>query len=175
MILAGFAGIGKTTFCERMEHAIDFGCMPYKYGNFQEIIEESGNGEEIKARPDLVLNPKWPDNYCDALIERNKNQPEEYIVVPSDYFVLWQLAQREIPYLLCYSVENAKEEYQRRFLERGNRKDFLEVFIGSWDYWMALLRHDTHGIPVELEELEFLTDVKDKIDGIVQAYGNIGT
>ena len=36
-IIAEFAGIGKTTFCERNKNVIDFISIPFKYKNFMEI------------------------------------------------------------------------------------------------------------------------------------------
>ena len=42
----------------------------------------------------------------------------------------------KFPYILCYPERNAKDEYERRYKERGNTTDFLNVFIGYWDIFL---------------------------------------
>ena len=43
MIIAAYAGVGKTTFCEQnSQNAIDVICMPFKYSNFYEDSKNIG-------------------------------------------------------------------------------------------------------------------------------------
>ncbi len=64
MIIAGFAGIGKTTFAKTHKNAIDLHIMPYKYSNLNEINKKYSD-EGIKAAPELVLNADWRYEYYD--------------------------------------------------------------------------------------------------------------
>jgi len=55
MIIAAFPSVGKTFFCNHIEGAKDFVCMPYKYflqGKVNDFIE----GEKAKADPNHDLN-----------------------------------------------------------------------------------------------------------------------
>ena len=51
MIIAAFAGVGKTYFCNHVKDTKDFVCMPYKY-----FLPEINNGcmeeEKIKTEKD---------------------------------------------------------------------------------------------------------------------------
>lgn len=37
MIVAGYSGVGKTTFAKTHQNVIDLHVMPYKYSNLSEI------------------------------------------------------------------------------------------------------------------------------------------
>ncbi|HHU17130.1 MAG TPA: hypothetical protein GXZ70_02725 [Clostridiales bacterium] len=166
MIIAGFSGIGKTFFCNHVEGAKDFVCMPYKY-----LLPEIGSGEieheKLKADLSLEMNPEYPNNYINAILENMDKY--KYLVIPSDSRVLAGLKDKHVPYILCFPEQKAKEEYRKRYLQRGNTEEFLDIFIGGWDYFMNSLRQDTYGARIVLDKGEYLLDVKEKIDEIIQA------
>jgi hypothetical protein len=161
MIIAAFAGVGKTYFCNRVQGAKDLVVMPYKY-----ILPETGGsdieGEKMKADFSLEMNPGFPDNYIEALL---KNADIfEYLLIPSDWRVLAGLRHYKVPYILCYPEPGAKDEYRKRYLQRGNSEDFMDIFIGMWDRFISDLQKDTYGKHIVLTEQEYLLDVKEKID-----------
>lgn len=164
MIIAGFAGVGKTTFCNANKNAIDFAVMPFKYENLEEISKEH-QGENIKAHPDLRLKTDWRYDYYDALIKTQERYPDEIIVIPTDLEIIDWLDSDDIPYTLVYPSWAAENEYKRRYIERGNSQDFVDLFIGNWDYWMDELtsRADVHSIRLKSEQ--FLSDVIHVSDG----------
>ena len=67
MIIAGFAGIGKTTFCTNNSVAIDFECMPFKYRFDDNTPYEK---ESVKANPDLDFNPMWQYEYANKIEDK---------------------------------------------------------------------------------------------------------
>ena len=81
------------------------------------------------------------------------------MLIPSDRFVLTILRIKNIPYILCFPERSAKYEYLRRYLQRGNTKDFTDVFIGRWDKFIDGLEKDEYGHRVVLKAGEFLSDV----------------
>jgi hypothetical protein len=164
MIIAAFDGVGKTYFCNHVEDAKDFDCMPYKY-LLPETDSDSLEGEKAKANFDLEMNPKYPENYIHAILE-NKDSCE-YLVIPSDYRVLAGLAFQNVPYILCFPTNSAKEEYLKRFRQRGNTEDFIDIFIGGWDDFMVALRKDRYGVKVILDKNEYLLDAKERIDKFI--------
>ena len=164
MIIAGFAGVGKTTFCNANKNAIDFVVMPFKYENLEEISKEY-QGESIKAHPDLILKRDWRYDYYDALIKTQERYPDEIIVIPTDPEIMDWLDQDDIPYILVYPHWAGENEYKRRYIERGNSQDFIDLFIGNWDYWMEELtsRADVHSKKLTSEQ--YLSDVIDVSNG----------
>lgn len=163
MVIAAFAGTGKTFFCNNVQNAKDFVCMPYKY--FLPKTERNAvEDEQMKADLSLEMNPMYPDNYIKAIIDNIDKF--EYLVIPSDSWVLKGLENNKVSYILCYPTVNAKEEYEQRYLSRGNTEDFISIFIGHWDAFMKTLRANNYGIHIEMNKQEYLLDIKKKIDEI---------
>jgi len=65
MIIAAYAGTGKTTLAKTWPHRfVDFVCMPYKY-----LLEQNNNcAESCKANPNNIMRDEWPYNYVMAWI-----------------------------------------------------------------------------------------------------------
>jgi hypothetical protein len=164
VIIAAFAGAGKTYFCKRVDSAKDFVCMPYKYF-LPKTDPGSTENEKLKGNFDLEMNPEYPRNYINAILE-NKDR-YKYLVIPSDYRVLAGLEAGNVPYILCFPEKSAKDEYRKRFLERGNTEEFIDIFIGGWDSFIDALQKDCYGARVVLTEDEYLLDVKEQIDEII--------
>lgn len=164
MIIAAFSGVGKTYFCKNVEGAKDFVCMPYKYF-LPETEDNKVEDEKVKADFSLEMNPEYPTNYINAIMENIDKY--KYLVIPSDSRVLEGLKDKHIPYILCFPLHKAKEEYRKRYLQRGNTEEFINIFIGGWDNFMKSLQHDTYGTKIILTEDEYLLDVKERIDKII--------
>lgn len=165
MVIAAFAGTGKSYFAENVAEAKDFPVMPYKYINLEKDGSSKKEAEKSKADPSHDLNPEWPDNYICAVA--NQCHDYRYFIIPSDKSVLRGLQLLQIPYILIYPEQEAREEYRERFVNRGNTEDFLKIFIDGWDRWMKILRCDSYGWCLELSSEKHLTDIKDDIDRII--------
>ena len=50
---------------------------------------------------------------------------------------------RWIPYTLIYPEKNLKDEYEKRYRNRGNTEDFLDIFIGQWEFRIEELEQKT--------------------------------
>ena len=155
MIIAAFAGTGKTTMAKlHPQTTIDLVCMPYKYE-----LEPDGNFEDesCKASLDNIMRIEWPYNYVNAIKQIYKN--DKHILIPTDLYVLMLLQKEKIPYLICYPERSAKEIYRRRFLERGNTEDFINIFIGRWDEFISSFEKDNYGRHIVLQSDQFLNDI----------------
>ena len=160
MIIAGFAGVGKTTFCEaNQDKVIDFICMPYKYRNFNEVAKELDEDESIKANNRLEYICGWQKDYFEAIKECEMDVPEKCILIPTESRVLEMLYDENIPYLMVYPDASLKEEYRRRYVERGDSENFLHIFVDNWEMWMELLRHCPGYRRIVLKSGEYLSDV----------------
>jgi len=154
-IVSAFAGVGKTTLAAKHPSAFnDLTLGAYKYVIESEV---SADSERAKACPDTEMNLDWPNNYIAAIKEVLKS--EKTILIPSDRLVLMLLQFEEVPYYLCYPQRKLKEEYQKRYIARGNSDHFLEVFIGGWDLFMDSLESDSYGKHIVLKEGQFLSDI----------------
>lgn len=112
-VIAAFTGTGKTYFCSKHIGALDLVCMPFKYENLPlEFIPE-----RCKADPENAISMDWLFNYVEEIICQLPRY--RYVVIPSDNLVCSLLREEGIPYYLCYPDRSLKEEYRKRFLERG--------------------------------------------------------
>ena len=156
MIIAAYAGTGKTTFAKLYPEAIiDFVSMPYKY----ELDDEDKRGEAGKANPDNIMRDDWPFNYISAI--KQALDSDKILLIPSEFLVLDILKGEKIPYVLCYPQRDAKEIYRKRFLDRGNTEEFIEIFIDRWDEFIEGLERDSYGQHIVLKPDQFLSDVID--------------
>lgn len=163
MIVAGFAGVGKTYFCENTKNAIDFVIMPFKYANFYQVSESLAEGEEIKAHEDLEFVVGWEEYYHFALMDVYRKFPQEIIVIPTVRSVLEMLKKDNIPVTIVYPDVSAKEEYARRYKERGNSEAFFKVFLERWEQWIETLDKFEAEHKIKLQSFEYLSDVIPKI------------
>ncbi|MCM1048536.1 MAG: hypothetical protein NC433_08930 [Clostridiales bacterium] len=159
MIIAAYAGVGKTEFCKRnQEKAIDLVCMPFKYENFYEVSNELGEGEDIKAHGNLVLRKQWELFYYWIVKYLEHYCPEKYIVIPTVFRIMDLLESDMIPFTVVYPDISLKEEYEKRYKERGNSESFLDVFVGGWDSMLSGL--EKYGKKnIVLSAGQFLADV----------------
>jgi hypothetical protein len=155
-IIAAYAGTGKTTYATlNPETAIDLVCMPHKY----HLEQDNNYCEACKADPNNIMRDDWPFNYVSAIKQSLGNG--KIILIPTDWLVLGLLREEKLPYILCYPEKNAKEVYRKRFLDRGNTAEFIEIFIGRWDEFIVSLERDSYGQHIVLKQNQFLSDVID--------------
>jgi hypothetical protein len=159
MIIAAYAGTGKTTLASMYpEKYIDFVLMPYKY----ELEPDGDCGEAGKANPDNILQYDWPYNYVNAIL--GAMQERKHLLIPTDLQTLALLCMKNIPYVLCYPQQDAKEIYRRRFLQRGNNEHFIDIFIGHWDNFVSMFEQDAFGHHLALRPDEYLCDAISRIE-----------
>ena len=127
--------------------------MPYKYY----LDPESDSGEAEKASFENLMREDWPWNYVEAIKVALKEY--ETILIPSDTGVLKMLETEGLTYILCYPDRDEKDEYEQRFIARGNSENFLSIFIGGWDRFMDALEKDTYGKHIVLRERQYLSDI----------------
>lgn len=164
MIIAAYAGTGKTYFSKQIYDSVDYVCMPYKY-YLPDGLVSFEEAEAIKADLGLELREEWPENYIKAVI--NQYNEKRYVIIPPIASVLKALRVEEIPYILCYPEKTAKSEYERRYLERGNTINFLDVFIGGWDSFIDSMEKDPGKYHIKMKTDEYLTDLYTRFEEII--------
>lgn len=152
------AGCGKTFAARQRDDTLDFVVGGYKYLHPLKpatLLEV----EQIKAN-DGELNPEWPWNYIEALEREYKKGRYRYILAPVIVELADSLRMKDIPFVLVYPHASLKREYETRYVERGNSKDFLTVFIERWERWCTIFESMMHpSRRVILQDGQYLTDV----------------
>ena len=116
IVIAGFAGIGKTSLAKKYSNVIDLESSPYKYDYSSTIIDDI---EKVKGEKNRSLNKDFPLNYIKAI----KSAIENYDIV-----LVWIHPEEVLPYYdkygidyyLCFPNKEALFEYETRFINRGN-------------------------------------------------------
>ena len=129
--------------------------------------------EISKASPELVMREEWPDNYIKAVI--NQYHRNRYVIIPPVASVLRALKDAEIPMILFYPEYGAKEEYEKRYLERGNTENFIDIFIGGWDRFHRTLESIDCKHRFVMKKDKYLLDYLVQIDQIIKEEESVVT
>ncbi len=165
MIIAAYAGVGKTWFAQNVPDAKDLASMPYQYF-IQEDMKSNEEVEALKAAPYLVTNPLFPDNYIAEILKYEKIFT--YVLIPPIFPVLMNLSRYYgNSYILCYPSIDCKDAYIERYRKRGNSEEFFKIFIEQWEGRITFLKKAMNGKHIELMPDEYLVDVKKSIDKII--------
>lgn len=139
LIISAFPGTGKT-------HA---------------FYTQNELGIRIKDS-DSSLFPKdnFPNNYIEHIKEVVMSGEFDIILVSSHEAVRHALAEHNLKYILVYPV-GLKEEYLKRYEERGSSEAFIQLLSDNWIDWVNSCKNDTKASLVyELMTAEqYLTDV----------------
>lgn len=162
MIIAAYAGTGKSTFAARTDGAIDLPCMPCKW-ILPPADRASAELEGEKGARYRLPDPRYPDNYIAEILRAERDY--RFVTIPTDMSVVRRLQEiygRKV--ILCYPEDSCKEEYHARFVARGNSESFLELFIDSWDHFMKSVRENERGVHIVMRPGEYLTDLVPRLE-----------
>lgn len=115
IIVYGFAGTGKTTFCGKYKNALDLEESRYRYLDLTNENVEDRKGLQTK------INPDFPNNYFSAIKEAIKKY--DYVFV--SYNAIDYCKDQGLDYFLIFPNIHSKEEYLCRYLKRNNSKQFI--------------------------------------------------
>lgn len=139
LIIAGFPGIGKSF-------------LKKEYG---ELVSDSDSSKFPKD--------EFPKNYIkhiNSLIGK-----KSIILVSTHKEVLKGLEDAKISYILAYPREDLKNEYLRRYEERGSPAHFIELLDTNWTQFHADLKEAKPIFRMILSYDEYL---KDKIEQLYE-------
>lgn len=153
-IVLAHCGTGKTYAARMWPRACtDVASMPYKYLS----LPLTGESEKVKATNPGAPDPTYPANYLVALL--CASMESRFALGAPDCFLAAMLESLQVPYALVYPEAGLKEEYERRFRERGNPQEFLDVFIGEWDRFMEMMDCMRPARRIRLASGQYLSDV----------------
>ena len=162
MIIAAYAGTGKSTFAQRIEGAADLPIMPCKW-----ILPTTGKtGAELEGEKGALhrlADPRFPYNYLAEVLKAER--VSRFVLIPTDLTIIRHLREdygRKV--VFCYPGEDCREEYRARFVARGNSESFLELFIDGWDGFLEPARDYSRGVHIVMEPGEYLTDLLPRLE-----------
>lgn len=121
ILVTGFGAIGKTTLASKYKNILDLESSSFKYIIDDELKKLSV--EERKGLKTRKLNPKYPDNYYEAIIE-NLNK-YDIVLISMHNEIIEKLENDNIEYIVVYPKEEMLDEIIERCKKRGNKEDFL--------------------------------------------------
>ena len=144
IIISAWICAGKTYLTKNYENVTELPSGDYKY-----ILTEEQkavvNKESLKSTK-REINPAWPQNYYDAILEEAKSGRYEIILI-APCMPFEEMRNYGIDFILAYPDPACKEEYKRRARSRGANEEFVK-------------RVDTM---IESDYAEFLAQPNDKI------------
>ena len=158
VIVAAFPGTGKTFLSRQYpDKILDLESMPYKYNT-----EPGTVYDEADKATFWDISDDWPHNY----VKRIKEVLNSYdiVMIPPDTRVLELLRCDGISYILAYPNRQCKDEYEERFISRGNQEEFLSVFLDGWDRFIDSYETICCAARLTLDFGEFLT--LDRLEGL---------
>lgn len=152
IVIAGFAGIGKTALAKKYSNVIDLESSKYKY-DYQNV--ESDKYEQLKGNKNRKPNKNYPQNYIDAILDA---------VTKYDVVLVWQhpeiieeYKKHGIEYILCYPSRKAFKNYPSNFESRGNEPQFIESLTNVYENRVE--EYENLSQPkIVLDENEFIED-----------------
>ena len=129
IIISAFPGMGKSYAVEHLPQ-------------YKMLDLESSNYSWIKTNEGKVRNPSFAQNYIDHLKQLKNQGSYQVIFVSSHKIVRQALQHNKMRYYFVYPDISLKDEYIRRYRERGNEQDFVELLEQKWEQWISQIQHD---------------------------------
>ena len=143
VIVSGFPGVGKTTF---IDNPGELTLMDSDSSNFSWSNKEAGQ-----------RHPDWPQNYINHI--RESSSKADIILVSTHKEVRDALVSAGIEFVLVYPSLEMKEEYIRRYLDRGSDGKFIRLLEANYETWIEELMAQPICRHVVLQPGQYLSDV----------------
>lgn len=156
IIISAFPGTGKTYFYEKYKNS-DIKVLDSDSSNFSWIKDKNGNNTTER-------NPDFPQNYINHIKENIGKV--DIIFVSSHDIVRKALKDNNINYINIIPYDSCKDEYLRRYRNRGNSESFISMMDKNWDSFIdSMIKDDTDCLMVFNNE--YITDLKYVIERMV--------
>jgi adenylate kinase family enzyme len=127
-IISAFPGTGKTTFCKNIKDFLsgDYTVTDSDSSKFSWIEDE--NGKKFR-------NPEFPKNYIEHI--KDCIGKYDFILVSSHKEVRDALVKNCLFFYLVYPEVDSKEEYIKRYKDRGNAEELVNRLDENWCDWIS--------------------------------------
>lgn len=152
ILISAFPGTGKTYFRDQ------YPATTLDSDSSQFSWDKDGN-----------RNPDFPQNYIQHIKEKLQKGVGLIIFVSSHKVVRDALLENNIHFLLIFPERELKEEYLKRFRDRGSDNAFVDLLKKNWDVWMDDMESQIGCEVVRLKSGEFLGELILNIERIDEA------
>ena len=148
IVICGFPGVGKTCVANNRTNILDAESSAFSWTFDPE-------NTEVRER-----NSAFPLNYIEYI--RGNMEKYDIILASSHKAVREALTAEGIPYIIVAPYVTLKNEYLKRYLQRGSDIEFIELLNEKWCDFVDDIYRD--GAPVIwLGAGEYLSDVLGEI------------
>jgi len=155
IIISGFAGIGKTELGKKYSNIIDLESTSYHWIFNDDTIEKQ-DYEKKKGINDRVMNPSWPYNYIDCIIDAKSKY--DIILITASKEIRLLLEKNDINFIFAFPSIDCKKDIIERYKNRNNNEKFINGALDAFDNWSKEL--NTYKYPVMIIKKEqYLEDV----------------
>jgi len=133
-VISAFPACGKS-YCFN-NHQDEFSMLDSDSSEFSWI--KGADGKNTTER-----NPNFPQNYIEY-IKANIGKVD-IIFVSSHDVVRKALKDNNIKVIIVYPIKDLKEEWIRRFKERGNNEGFINFISSNWDNFIDDIENEDYG------------------------------
>ena len=123
IIISAWICAGKTYVTKKYEDIHELPSGDYKY-NLTDGQKAVKNKESLKSTK-RKINPAWPTNYYDAILEEVK-KGEHSIILIAPCMPFEEMRDYGIDFLLAYPDPTCQEEYKDRARNRGANEEFVK-------------------------------------------------
>ena len=131
-IIAGFAGIGKTTAALRYDNVIDLESSHYFFQLPSNL--ELEKYEKLKGDCNRVPNPNGMNDYINAIIQAKETY--DYVLIALFPTLIEELNKRNIDIQIVLPHIDDKVHYQRRYQKRGNIDNWINNMMKNWESYV---------------------------------------
>lgn len=143
IIVSGFTGIGKTNF---FNNYTKLSLLDLDSVNFSRSEENS-----------TLRHTDWPQNYIDHIKKSRENV--DIIFISTHKEIRDWLVEANIEFVLIYPSLEMKDEYIRRYIERGSNDDFVKRLEENYEGWINELMGQESCSHIVLQPGQYLSDV----------------
>lgn len=147
LIVSGFPGVGKTTLFNQNRDLV--------------LLDSDSTNFSWADVEKKIRHPDWPNNYIEHI--KNNLDKADLIFVSSHDVVRRALVASGLRFSLVYPSLGMKDEYIRRYVDRGSSEGFVKLLRSNYENWIAELSSQTDCTHVVLSSGQYLADVLEKI------------
>lgn len=123
IIISAWICAGKTYMTNKYDNVTELPSGDYKY-ILTEEQKAVKNKESLKSTV-RAINPEWPKNYYDAILEEEKKgQYDVILIAPCMPFE--EMRSYGIDFIMAYPEPSCKEDYMQRARDRGANEEFVK-------------------------------------------------
>lgn len=128
-VYAGFPGVGKSNFFKNNQAMLKIS------DSDSSLFSWVYNEDKVRTR-----NPEFPANYI-AHIKSLISKDYDVVFVSTHSEVIEALIESGIQFEVVYPNRDLKEEYLRRYRERGSDEAFINLLDSKWDMFIDSLEN----------------------------------